>query len=74
MQNMESNTSNSKVDLLHFYLKATLFFIKKEDAALAAQELQTESVSVAVPVIGAIVTIFVIGGIVFLVYKKKVKK
>lgn len=48
--------------------------VEKEDAALAAQELQTESVSVAVPVIGAIVAIFVIGGIVFLVYKKKVKK
>lgn len=48
--------------------------VEKEDAALAAQELQTESVSAAVPVIGAIVTIFVIGGIVFLVYKKKVKK
>ncbi len=48
--------------------------VEKEDAALAAQELQTESVSIAVPVIGAIVTIFVIGGIVFVVYKKKVKK
>lgn len=48
--------------------------VEKEDAALAAQELQTESVSVAVPVIGAIVAVFVIGGIVFLVYKKKVKK
>lgn len=48
--------------------------VEKEDAALAAQELQTESVSIAVPVIGAIVAIFVIGGIVFLVYKKKVKK
>lgn len=47
--------------------------VEKEDAALAAQELQTESVSVAVPVIGAIVAVFVIGGIVFLVYKKKVK-
>lgn len=48
--------------------------VEKEDAALAAQELQTESVSVAVPVIGAIVAVLVIGGIVFLVYKKKVKK
>ena len=48
--------------------------VEKEDAALAAQELQTESVSIAVPVIGAIVAVFVIGGIVFLVYKKKVKK
>lgn len=48
--------------------------VEKEDAALAAQELQTESVSVAVPVIGVIVAVFVIGGIVFLVYKKKVKK
>lgn len=48
--------------------------VEKEDAALAAQELQTESVSVAVPVIGAIVAVFVIGGIVFLVYKKTVKK
>jgi len=48
--------------------------VEKEDAALAAQELQTEWVSIAVPVIGAIVTIFVIGGIVFVVYKKKVKK
>lgn len=48
--------------------------VEKEDAALAAQELQTESVSVAVPVIGAFVAVLVIGGIVFLVYKKKVKK
>ncbi len=48
--------------------------VEKEDAALAAQEFQTESVSVAVPVIGAIVAVFVIGGIVFVVYKKKVKK
>ena len=48
--------------------------VEKEDAALAAQELQTESVSVAVSVIGAIVAVLVIGGIVFLVYKKKVKK
>lgn len=48
--------------------------VEKEDAALAAQELQTESVSIAVPVIGAIVAVLVIGGIVFVVYKKKVKK
>jgi len=48
--------------------------VEKEDAALAAQELQTESVSAAVPVIGVIVAVLVIGGIVFLVYKKKVKK
>ena len=48
--------------------------VEKEDAALAAQELQTESVSAAVPVIGVIVAVFVMGGIVFLVYKKKVKK
>lgn len=48
--------------------------VEKEDAALAAQELQTESASVAAPVIGAIVAVLVIGGIVFLVYKKKVKK
>ena len=48
--------------------------VEKEDAALAAQELQTESVSIAVPIIGVIVAVFVIGGIVFVVYKKKVKK
>ena len=34
--------------------------VEKEDAALAAQELQTESVSVAVPVIGAIVEVLII--------------
>ena len=43
------------------------------DADLAAQEIDAASVPVAVPVIGGITAVFVVGLIVFLIYKNRKK-
>lgn len=43
------------------------------DADLAAQEIDAASVPVAVPVIGGITAVFVVGQIVFLIYKNRKK-
>lgn len=43
------------------------------DADLAAQEIDAASVPVAVPVIGGIAAVFVVGLIVFLIYKNRKK-
>ena len=45
--------------------------VNGNDADLAAQEIDTASVPVAVPVIGGITAVFVVGLIVFLVYKNR---
>ena len=47
--------------------------VNGEDADLAAQEIDAASVPVAVPVIGGITAIFVVGLIVFLIYKNRKK-
>ena len=44
-----------------------------KDADLAAQEIDAASVPVAVPVIGGITAVFVVGLIVFLIYKNRKK-
>lgn len=47
--------------------------VNGNDADLAAQEIDAASVPVAVPVIGGITAIFVVGLIVFLIYKNRKK-
>ena len=47
--------------------------VNGKDADLAAQEIDAASVPVAVPVIGGITAIFVVGLIVFLIYKNRKK-
>ena len=47
--------------------------VNGNDAALAAQEIDAASVPVAVPVIGGITAVFVVGLIVFLIYKNRKK-
>ena len=47
--------------------------VNGKDADLAAQEIDAASVPVAVPVIGGITAVFVVGLIVFLIYKKRKK-
>ena len=47
--------------------------VNGNDADLAAQEIDAESVPVAVPVIGGITAVFVVGLIVFLIYKNRKK-
>ncbi|MCC3343276.1 hypothetical protein [Roseburia inulinivorans] len=47
--------------------------VNGKDADLAAQEIDAASVPVAVPVIGGITAVFVVGLIVFLIYKNRKK-
>lgn len=47
--------------------------VNGNDADLAAQEIDAASVPVAVPVIGGITAVFVVGLIVFLIYKNRKK-
>ena len=47
--------------------------VNGNDADLAAQEIDAASVPVAVPVIGGIMAVFVVGLIVFLIYKNRKK-
>lgn len=47
--------------------------VNGKDADLAAQEIDAASVPVAVPVIGGIAAVFVVGLIVFLIYKNRKK-
>ena len=47
--------------------------VNGNDADLAAQEIDAPSVPVAVPVIGGITAVFVVGLIVFLIYKNRKK-
>lgn len=47
--------------------------VNGNDADLAAQEINAASVPVAVPVIGGITAVFVVGLIVFLIYKNRKK-
>ena len=47
--------------------------VNGNDADLAAQEIDAASVPVAVPVIGGITSVFVVGLIVFLIYKNRKK-
>lgn len=47
--------------------------VNGKDADLAAQEINAASVPVAVPVIGGITAVFVVGLIVFLIYKNRKK-